>query len=50
MVIASRFTTAKIPIIGSEKKKTDVAPGADAPRNTSATMASSTHGVPSGCP
>ncbi len=36
--MARRLTRARIPIIGSEKKKTAVAPGAEEPRNTKAMM------------
>ena len=34
MINANKLISAKIPIIGSEKKNTDVALGAAAPRNT----------------
>ena len=39
MMMASRLTIARTPIIGSEKKNTEVAPGAADPTNTRMMMA-----------
>ena len=45
-MMTSRFTSAKIPIIGSEKKNTAVAAGAVAPRNTIAMIATRRPRIP----